>query len=249
HRGDRPRHKRRAARAWSAARRAGCTARDRRARGRAARGCRRRRRRRGGGWRGGGSAGAVANVSPAGAPIITFLADYGLRDEFVGACHGVIARRCPQARVIDVTHGIPRHDVRAGAIVLAGSLAYMPAGVHLAVVDPGVGASGAHARRALALRAATEARLLVGPDNGLLMLAAERLGGAAEAIEISGSRARLEPVSQTFHGRDIFAPVAAALAAGEQLGSLGTPLAVDELVRLQLPSARLRDGALLAHVL
>ena len=188
-------------------------------------------------------------MSPAGPPIITFLSDYGLRDEFVGACHGVIARRCPQAHVIDITHGIPRHDVRAGAIVLAGSLAYMPAGVHLAVVDPGVGASGAHARRALALRTATEARLLVGPDNGLLMLAAERLGGAAEAIEISGSRARLEPVSQTFHGRDIFAPVAAALAAGEQLGSLGTPLAVDELVRLQLPSARLRDGALLAHVL
>ncbi len=188
-------------------------------------------------------------MSPAGPPIITFLSDYGLRDEFVGACHGVIARRCPQARVIDITHGIPRHDVRAGAIVLAGSLAYMPAGVHLAVVDPGVGASGAHARRALTLRTATEARLLVGPDNGLLMLAAERLGGAAEAIEISGSRARLEPVSQTFHGRDIFAPVAAALAAGEQLGSLGTPLAVDELVRLQLPSARLRDGALLAHVL
>ena len=182
-------------------------------------------------------------------PLITFLSDYGHRDEFVGICHGVIARRCPQARVIDITHAIPRHDVRAGALVLADALFYMPAGVHLAVVDPEVGAGGRHERRAVALRAVEAEHLLVGPDNGLLMVAAERLGGAVEAVEITRSRERLEPLSATFHGRDIFAPVAAALAAGELLPAVGEPLAVDELERIALPVARVADGALRAHVL
>ena len=182
-------------------------------------------------------------------PLITFLSDYGNRDEFVGICHGVIARRCPQARVIDITHAIPRHDVRAGALVLADALPYMPAGVHLAVVDPEVGAGGRHERRAVALRAVEAEHLLVGPDNGLLMVAAERLGGAVEAVEITRSRERLEPLSATFHGRDIFAPVAAALAAGELLPAVGEPLAVDELERIALPVARVADGALRAHVL
>ena len=183
------------------------------------------------------------------ARLITFLSDYGHRDEFVGICHGVIARRCPQARVIDITHGIARHDVRAGALVLADALTYMPAGVHLAVVDPEVGAGGRHERRAVAVRAAEEERLLVGPDNGLLMVAADRLGGVVEAVEITRSRERLEPLSATFHGRDIFAPVAAALAAGELLPAVGEPLAVDELERIALPVARVADGALRAHVL
>jgi S-adenosyl-L-methionine hydrolase (adenosine-forming) len=183
------------------------------------------------------------------APLITFLSDYGYLDEFVGVCHGVIARRCPGARVIDITHAIPRHDVRAGALVLAGALAYMPGGVHLAVVDPDVGAAPPQARRAVALRTAAPDRLLVGPDNGLLMPAAERLGGVVEAVEVSRSPERLEPVSRTFHGRDIFAPVAAALAAGEPLANIGDPLVVERLRRLELPVARLLDGRLTAHVL
>jgi S-adenosylmethionine hydrolase len=182
-------------------------------------------------------------------PLITFLSDYGHRDEFVGICHGVIARRCPQARVIDITHAIPRHDVRAGALVLADALPYMPAGVHLAVVDPEVGAGGGHGRRAVAVRAVEQERLLVGPDNGLLMVAGERLGGAVEAVEVTRSRERLEPLSATFHGRDIFAPIAAALAAGEPLPAVGEPLPVDELERLALPVARVADGVLRAHVL
>ena len=148
---------------------------------------------------------------------ITFLSDYGLADEFVGVVHGVIAGICPDARVIDVTHGIPRHDVRAGATVLERALPYLPAGVHLAVVDPDVGAQ----RRAVALRTAGEGRLLVGPDNGLLTPAAERFGGVGEAVEISASPWRLEPVSATFHGRDIFAPVSAALADGAALSAVG----------------------------
>jgi S-adenosylmethionine hydrolase len=183
------------------------------------------------------------------APTIAFLSDYGYTDEFVGVCHGVIARRCPAARVIDVTHAIPRHDVRAGALALRDSLAYMPAGVHLSVVDPEVGAVGRHARRAVALRAAAPGQLLVGPDNGLLMLAVERLGGILEACDIGRSPERLEPVSATFHGRDIFAPVAAALAAGEPLAAVGEPLAVEELRSLELSSALVHDGALIARVL
>jgi S-adenosyl-L-methionine hydrolase (adenosine-forming) len=181
--------------------------------------------------------------------LITFLSDYGHRDEFVGVCHGVIARRCPSARVIDLTHGIPRQDVRTGALVLRAALTYMPAGIHLAVVDPSVGAAGEHARRAVAVRAAEDDRVLVGPDNGLLMLAAAALGGAVEAVDIGQSRERLHPVSQTFHGRDIFAPVAAALAAGEDLAAVGSSLPVEELRRLELPSARMIDGALAVHIL
>ena len=189
-------------------------------------------------------------MSPrASAPIITFLSDYGLEDEFVGVCHGVIARRCPRARVIDLTHGIPPHDVRTGALVLAGALPFVPAGVHLAVVDPGVGAVGERARRAVALRTAAEDRLLVGPDNGLLMLAAQRFGGIAEGADISRSPERAAALSRTFHGRDLFAPVAAALAAGEPLAALGSDLDVSQLRQLLPPVASVSDGAILAHVL
>jgi S-adenosylmethionine hydrolase len=189
---------------------------------------------------------ARADAAP---PHISFLSDYGYRDEFVGVCHGVIARRCPTARVIDVTHAIPRHDVRTGAEVLRAALPYMPAGVNLAVVDPQVGAVGERARRAVALSTAAEGRLLVGPDNGLLIPATELFGGALEAVDIGGSPERLEPLSHTFHGRDIFAPVAAALAAGESLHAVGEPLPVGDLRRLELPTASVGDGALKVHVL
>jgi S-adenosylmethionine hydrolase len=176
---------------------------------------------------------------------VTFASDYGHQDEFVGVCHGVLVGLSPMTRVIDVTHGIPRHDVRFGAIVLRNALPFMPAGVHMAVVDPQVGA----ARRAVALRCAREEQLLVGPDNGLLMLAAEGFGGVVEAVDIGRSPWRLEPVSATFHGRDIFAPVAAALGRGEPLGGCGDPIPVDELVPLHLPVAVVEDGRLHAHAL
>jgi S-adenosylmethionine hydrolase len=182
-------------------------------------------------------------------PVVTFLSDYGHLDEFVGVCHGVIVRRCPSARVIDVTHAIPNHDVRAGAIMLRAALPYLPAGVHLAIVDPGVSAIGTHARRAVAVRTAEQDQVLVGPDNGLLMPAAERLGGVVEAVDIGDSPERLQPVSRTFHGRDIFAPVAAALAAGEALTAVGEELPVQGLRRLGLPSPELANGILTAHVL
>src|SRR4051794_18717927 len=175
---------------------------------------------------------------------ITFLSDYGLGDEFVGVVHGVIATICPEARVIDLGHGVPRQDVQAGALVLARALPYTPVGVHLAVVDPEVGAR----RRAVALRTIEDGRLLVGPDNGLLMPAAERFGGVAEVVEISASPWRLEPVSATFHGRDLFAPVAARLACGAPLASAGTPLDPAELVALERSQPRQEEDALVAHV-
>jgi S-adenosylmethionine hydrolase len=179
-------------------------------------------------------------VSP---PFITFLSDYGLADDFVGVCHAVIATICPQARVIDLTHGVPRHDVRAGAVMLADALPFLPAGVHLAVVDPDVGAE----RRVVALGLADE-RVLVGPDNGVLALAASAGGGIVHAVDIARSRFRLKPVSATFHGRDIFAPVAAALAGGVPVAEVGDPLDPAELVTLQLGAPHHEDGALVVHV-
>jgi S-adenosylmethionine hydrolase len=177
-------------------------------------------------------------------PVITFLSDYGLADWFVGVCHGVIATVCPQARVIDITHGVPRHEVRAGALILRGSLPFMPVGVHLAVVDPGVGAE----RRAIAVQT-DDGRVLVGPDNGLLMLAAERFGGVVEAVDASRSKFRLEPVSATFHGRDIFAPVAAQLACGVVLADAGDPCDPATLVTLEVPESRIENGTLVTHAL
>ena len=183
-------------------------------------------------------------MSAATEPVITFLSDYGLEDEFVGICHAVIASVCPRALVIDLTHGVPRHDVRAGALILQASVRYLPVGVHLAVVDPGVGGD----RRAIALRT-TGGRVLVGPDNGLLQPAAAAAGGVAEAVDVGRSGFRLEPVSATFHGRDVFAPVAGHLAAGTELKDAGDPIDPATIVSLELPEARLDDGALVAHVL
>jgi S-adenosylmethionine hydrolase len=176
--------------------------------------------------------------------IITFLSDYGLEDDFVGVCHAVIASVCPQARIIDITHGIARHDVRAGAVVLREALPYLPVGVHLAVVDPDVGGH----RRGVALRTGDD-RMFVGPDNGLLWPAVEAAGGVVEAVDIDRSPFRLEPLSATFHGRDIFAPVAARLAGGAALADAGELCDPDQLVELALPRPFFDDGALVAHAL
>ena len=179
-------------------------------------------------------------------PVITFLSDYGHADEFVGVVHGVLVSGCPDARILDISHGVPRHDVRAGALMLARALPYMPPGVHLAVVDPGVGG----ARRAVALQCRREPWVLVGPDNGLLSLAADAGGGVDEAVEISESPWRREAVSATFHGRDVFAPVAARLACGEPLAGCGERLDPGGLIRIELPvPRRSSDGALELEVL
>jgi len=176
---------------------------------------------------------------------ITFLSDYGYADEFAGVCRAVMARIAPDARIVDLTHGLPRHAVRQGAVLLAHSLPYAEPGVHLAVIDPGVGSD----RRPVAVRVAEEERLLVGPDNGVLALAIERFGGPLVAVDLESSGFRMHPVTATFHGRDIFAPVAAHLATGAELADAGDPVEPDSLVRVELPDPRLDDGAVVAHAL
>lgn len=171
---------------------------------------------------------------------VTFLSDFGLKDGFVGTCHGVIKTIAPDAQIIDITHGIPPQAVLQGALVLANTVPYMPAAVHLAIVDPGVGGP----RRPLALQDG-EGRFYVGPDNGLLLPAAGRSGVAA-AHELANPVYALQSVSRTFHGRDIFSPAAAHLARGVPIHELGPPLDPDALVRIELPALVVEGGVITA---
>jgi len=169
---------------------------------------------------------------------IVFMTDYGLIDEFVGVCHGVIARIAPDVRVIDLTHAVDRQNVDQGAATLARAARYMPSeAVFLAVVDPGVGSD----RRGVAVEAASGARL-VGPDNGLLSLAWTALGGATSAVQITSREVLIEPVSRTFHGRDVFAPAAARLATGAALVDLGPAVDAERLTGIAFPQPRIARG-------
>lgn len=174
---------------------------------------------------------------------ITFLTDYGLEDGFVASCHGVAAVLSPQTRIIDITHTVPPGDVRRGAAVLAQTVPYLPVGVHVAVVDPGVGTP----RRAIAAEAGE--RVFLGPDNGVLSWAVQGAGGARRAFALTNRALWLEPVSATFHGRDIFAPVAARLANGLDIAEVGEPVDVATLLALPQPARRIRDGEAEGEVL
>ena len=174
---------------------------------------------------------------------ITFLSDFGLKDDFVGTCHGVMKRIAPEAQIIDITHGIPPQAVLQGALVLANTIGFMPVGVHLAIVDPGVGGP----RRPIVLRDEDD-RTYVGPDNGLLLPAASRAGIAA-AHELANPDYALETISRTFHGRDLFSPAAAHLARGAALDELGPPVDPESLVRLDLPELVVTDGGIVATLL
>jgi S-adenosylmethionine hydrolase len=174
---------------------------------------------------------------------ITFLTDFGLQDDFVGVCRGVIKRIAPDVSVLDITHGIPPQAVLQGAVVLANAVPYMPEAVHLAVVDPDVGSD----RRAVALRT-RDGRAFVGPDNGLLTVAADAAGVDA-AHELTETRYRLERVSRTFHARDVFAPAAAHLAAGVDIAALGPAVDPATLVRLPIPEPEVGASQLQATVL
>jgi S-adenosyl-L-methionine hydrolase (adenosine-forming) len=174
---------------------------------------------------------------------ISLTTDYGRSDGFAAALHGVIARIAPTVRVIDVTHEVRPGDVARGAAILAQTVPDLPVSVHVAVVDPGVGT----VRRAIAL--ATDGGLLVGPDNGLLLPAADALGGITEAVELTKPDWHRETVSATFHGRDIFAPVAARLATGAPLREAGSLVAAADLVRLPPPLVELGGGFIDAEVL
>ena len=175
---------------------------------------------------------------------ITFLSDFGLADDFVGTCHGVIKTIAPEVEIIDITHGLHRHDVLGGALILANTIPYMPGSVILAVVDPGVGSG----RRPLAVRT-KRGRYLVGPDNGLLSLAADALGGAEAAVELACSAYSLPRVCKTFEGRDLFAPVAAHISTGVSLDKLGAPVPVGSLEHIELPPPVVEQGAITATVI
>jgi S-adenosylmethionine hydrolase len=167
---------------------------------------------------------------------LSLLTDYGLDDGFVAACHGVATRIAPGIRIIDITHLVPPGDVRRGAAVLAQIVPYLPQAVHIAVVDPGVGT----ARRGIAVEAGGS--IFVGPDNGLLSWAVAAVGGASRAHQLTNGELWLHPVSQTFHGRDIFTPVAAHIAAGTDLAHIGTELDPAHLVTLPSPTSRVHNG-------
>lgn len=174
---------------------------------------------------------------------ISFLSDFGLEDEFVGVVHGVLARIAPQSRVIDVGHGSPRGNVRAAALSLTRAIQYLPEGVALVVVDPGVGSD----RRALAVE--TEWGHFVGPDNGVLSPAVAMIGGATRIVAVENPEMRLSSPGQTFHGRDVFAPAAAVLASGEaELEELGPVVQADQVRPLLLPLPEVREGMAVGEV-
>ncbi len=174
---------------------------------------------------------------------LTFLTDYGLEDGFVAACHGVAARIAPHASIIDVTHLVPPGDVRRGAAVLAQTVPYLPPAVHVAVVDPGVGT----ARRGVAVAAGDS--VFVGPDNGLLSWAVAASGGATRAFSLTNRELWLADVAATFHGRDIFTPVAAHLAGDAELAAAGAEIDVADLVTLPVPERLIRDSVAEGEVL
>jgi S-adenosylmethionine hydrolase len=177
-------------------------------------------------------------------PFISFLTDFGSAATAPAVCRAVILGLVPDARILDLTHDVRQFAVRDGAFLLWSAAPYLPIGVHLVVVDPGVGTE----RRGIALRVA-RGDILVGPDNGVLRPAAERLGGIVEARSLTNPRLWRDEVSSTFHGRDLFAPVAAHLAAGEPFASAGDALATADLVPLEFSGPVLRAGALETSVL
>jgi S-adenosylmethionine hydrolase len=176
--------------------------------------------------------------------IVTFLSDYGLQDEFVGVCHGVMLGIKSDLRIIDIHHNILRQDVRHGAIVLQQSIKFMPEGVHLAVVDPAVGTE----RRAIAIES-RHGNVFVAPDNGLVVPAANECGGIKAAHLLTNRSLMLSPMSATFHGRDVFAPAAAHIANGVELKDFGPEVAAEDLSVLEIPMAWTHDDHLHAEVL
>lgn len=176
---------------------------------------------------------------------VSFLSDYGLVDEFVGVVHSVVRSLAPRVAVVDITHGVPRHDVRAGSLALVRSVQYLAPGVVLAVVDPGVGTD----RRAVAVEVADGAAAFLGPDNGLLAPAVAMTGGATRAVELTNADYQLPAPGPTFAGRDVFAPAAAHLCNGVDLGELGPEVDPVTLRPGILPLSREEGGRLVGEVL
>jgi S-adenosylmethionine hydrolase len=176
-------------------------------------------------------------------PFISLLTDFGARDPSAAILHGVIASIAPDAQVVDISHEVRKFAIRDGALLLWCALPWLPVGAHVAVVDPGVGT----ARRPLALKV-DRGDVLIGPDNGLLVAAAERLGGIAEARVLEAEAYHLPVVSTSFHGRDIFAPAAAHLAAGVEFAALGSAVDPAGLVESPIADAVVEPGLLRSSV-
>ena len=176
-------------------------------------------------------------------PLISLLSDFGARDPSAAILHGVILSIAPDARIVDISHEVRKFAIRDGALLLWCALPYLPVGVNVAVVDPGVGTE----RRPIALKVA-RGDVLIGPDNGLLMAGAERLGGVVEARLLETEAYRLPTVSTSFHGRDIFAPAAAHVASGTAMSALGPALDPGALVPSPIADAAVEPGCLRSSI-
>ncbi len=176
---------------------------------------------------------------------VSFLSDFGHQDEFVGVVKSVIRGLAPDTTVIDLTHEIAAHDVRAGSLSLARAVPYVASGVVLAIVDPGVGTD----RRAVAIEVAGGEGVFVGPDNGLLAAAVALTGGAQRCVELANAKYHLEAAGGTFAGRDVFAPVVGHLCNGTDLEDFGPRIDPITLLPGMLPITREEDGAIIAEVL
>ncbi|MEE2682839.1 MAG: SAM-dependent chlorinase/fluorinase [Actinomycetota bacterium] len=176
---------------------------------------------------------------------ISFLSDYGYKDEFVGVVKSVIGSLAPKAMVVDITHGIKPHDIRAGGLALARSAQYLTSGIILAVVDPGVGGE----RRAIAIEVNNGESIYVGPDNGLLAPAIAMEGDVTNAVELDNPKFHLPSLTSTFAGRDIFAPIAAHLCNGIELGDLGSPIPIPSLHPGLLPVSTREGDVIVAEIL
>src|SRR4051812_34286629 len=177
-------------------------------------------------------------------PFVSMLTDWGLRDPYAAICHGVVLNIIPEALIVDITHDIEKYNVRHGALMLWQTLPYLPIGAHMAVVDPGVGTK----RRPIAIETA-RGDLLIGPDNGVLIPGAERLGGIMRVHVIDNVQYRLPVLTSTFHGRDLFAPAAAHLALGVPLEAIGPEIDPSELVNIDWPPVTVRDGEIESTVI
>ena len=171
-------------------------------------------------------------------PFISFLTDFG-PDSAAAICRGVMLSIAPDAQIVDISHSVRKYAIRDGAFLLSAALPWMPVGVHVAVVDPGVGTQ----RRPIGLLTG-RGDVLIGPDNGLLIAGAEQLGGIREARVLENRAWMLERTSSTFHGRDIFSPVAAHLALGGEFAEVGPPVDVESLVAIRFPKPEIGDGVL-----
>ncbi len=176
---------------------------------------------------------------------VSFLSDFGHQDEFVGVVKSVVRGIAPHASVVDLTHGLPAHDVRAAALALARAIPYVAPGVILAIVDPGVGTD----RRAIAVEVAGGEGVFVGPDNGVLAAAVAITGGAERCVALTNPAYQLEAAGGTFAGRDVFGPAAGHLCAGLDIEELGERVDPFSLLPGTIPIAREEDGLLLCEVL